>query len=170
VPEQQVALAVQGWPAGRQQVPVPPQVAPFVLQQSNESRHAAPGGPHAQVPLLQSPLQQSVPVAQMPPVRAQQWPPWQAAPAQQSIAMAQVPLSGTQQLAPAQLNPGQQSAFVAQNSRAAEQHMPVEAAQVYGAQQGAVAPQAPFVKPQHRPPLQVPSQHCDESAQVAPAA
>ena len=41
---------------------------------------------------------------------------------------------------------------------------------MYGEQQGAEALQAPCMNPQHLPPTQEPSQHCDESAHAAPAA
>lgn len=74
LPEQQLAFDPQAPPLGRQQVPEPPQLAPFVVQQSKESRQVAPTGPHAQVPLVQIPLQQSDATEQTPPTEAQQRP------------------------------------------------------------------------------------------------
>jgi hypothetical protein len=123
VPEQQSVLAVHARPLGRQHVPPAPQVAPLVLQQSRESRHEEPTGPHAQVPPAQMPLQQSDDPEQSPPTEAQQRPFWQVA-AQHSMVEAQDPPSGAQQLAPLQRRPGQQSVSPVQNRVAVEQHWP----------------------------------------------
>jgi hypothetical protein len=121
---------VQDAPAGRQQVRlVVPHVAPLAAQQSENWRQGVPGGPHAQTPFVQMPVQHSVPPPQMAPTWPQHLPFWQV-PAQQSPERAQAPPLGAQQFAPPQRRPGQQSASPAQKCDAVEQHLLVVAEHV----------------------------------------
>jgi hypothetical protein len=112
-----------------------------VVQQSLKSRHGLPTGPQAQLPPVQTPLQQSEAAEQRAPVLPQQWP-FRQLPKQQSAVVEQAALSGAQQFVPLQVRPAQQSALLKQFDRAFEQQVPA-AEHAYGEQQGAEAPHAP---------------------------
>ena len=142
---------------------------PLVEQHSPPQAHLPPAGTHAQLPSLQTPVQQSSAVRQAPPICSQHLPCSHAA-AQQWFGPVHAAPLGMQQIPMTTLQlPEQHSASAAHIQSSGAQQV-AAALHVSGWQQGAAPPHPLCAAEQQTPPWQYPSQHSSESAHDRPEA